>query len=437
MDKDFIKNNLEVSRFSFNPKESISNNQCSPEDFNFYLTSLPLPYDSESARHSMSGSFEGDSAQPFDFTLSKQNERKESKKPTLDSDTMMQYEDLEYDSRLQRTVREFEDCEMFRPQTPQSQTPIKQYDDLARSEKHFEFLSPYEPSTTYSEKPKFLSTGYSLQSLHIESASEVDVLCINCYECIPADSVDSHSSVCFKPVLEETSNCAVEIRVRKLLNSIRLKKQDAYGDVLLVLIDLEEYAQAILDASICSYTLLDKLDSLVKTCMLMRDGLSCSIFAKRLIHLIELKGPFESAIKSICADKIKIYEEEMARQRQELERWKLRSEILLELVDAFRPQGVNEIRSDMGSETFTISSVYSKATEYTEQKEEKQSSHSLTEEELEKYFYSICIRKKMSFSKNHPARDIIICHLYDKCKRENIPVALWDDFIDENLQNAK
>lgn len=401
-------------------------------DFNYYLENIPLPLDSSSVKHSTSLSNE-DFAEQFDFTLRKTEESKENNS-ILANDTLREFSDLEDSDNLQSTVKEFEVSDRLIEFTKPNPKFI--HFEITPRSKQSEFLSPYESSTNYSEKQKFLSSGISVNSFQSEIISDIDVLCINCYECISVDDVDRHSELCLKPTIEDFSPSSVEIRLIKLYNTIRSKKIDAYGDVLLVLIELEEYSQAILDCSMNSYDLLDRLDNISKSCMLMREGISCSIIARRLMNLIEVKGPFHSIKREEIEDKLKLYEEEMARQQKELERWRIRSEILMELIGNLNPKNLLEITSDMGSEAFASNSISSKATEITEQREDDITPNILTSDELEKYFYSICIRKKMIYPKDHPAKGVIIYLLFQKCKDQNVPVTVWDDFIEENLKNA-
>lgn len=54
-------------------------------------------------------------------------------------------------------------------------------------------------------------------------------------------------------------------------------------------------------------------------------------------------------------------------------------------------------------------------------------------ETLEKYFYSLCIKKKLSLPHSHPAKNLSIFHMYQECLRKNIPIDQWKEFINISL----
>ena len=60
----------------------------------------------------------------------------------------------------------------------------------------------------------------------------------------------------------------------------------------------------------------------------------------------------------------------------------------------------------------------------------------LQEEDHEKLFYSILLKKKFSLPNDHRGRDLSIREVYEVVKRENIPVIYWDYFLDNLLMNV-
>lgn len=306
----------------------------------------------------------------------------------------------------------------------QEQSPMKRYSTTSS-----------DLNSPVFSRIKALSSTLYTQNLKDEFL-DVDVLCVNCYECIPMDEVDAHSNVCVKPSIEESEYSVVDVRVRKILNSLSQRLYEAVGDRLLTIMQLQELANAIIETSLDSSSILDRLDLISASSLTMSDGYSCLIYSKRLSNLVEAKGPFSPAKDELTGDQlIKAYEEEAERQKKELERWRLRSELLLQLAGNSGPQELEDVTSDMGSDAERLSVVsYSTGlsdfnSDIGNIEDAESIFQAISEEELEKYFYSICIKKKLELSKNHPAHARPISKLYADCKTEKIPVSQWEDFI--------
>lgn len=168
----------------------------------------------------------------------------------------------------------------------------------------------------------------------------------------------------------------------------------------------------------------------------LADGLPVGIMAKRLSNLLELKGQFTTQMQS--DDLLKMYEEEAKKQKKELEKWKLRSEILLQL--AANPSNqLHDIDSDLGSDTTSVVSFSTGHSELVPNSESpfeidiEQVLKAISAEELEKYFYRLCFKAKMSLPKSHPQQNIIISDLYKSVQQNNIPVSQWKDFISRSF----
>jgi hypothetical protein len=56
-------------------------------------------------------------------------------------------------------------------------------------------------------------------------------------------------------------------------------------------------------------------------------------------------------------------------------------------------------------------------------------------ETQEKYFYSLCIKKKLALGHSHSAKNISIFHLYQECLQKNVPVENWGEFVESSLGN--
>lgn len=82
-----------------------------------------------------------------------------------------------------------------------------------------------------------------------EIINEIDILCVNCYECIPIDEVDLHSKRCIKPILDSPELSHADIRIRKMLKSISSRKIQTTGIKYELYCNLEECSIAILETS--------------------------------------------------------------------------------------------------------------------------------------------------------------------------------------------
>ncbi|CAG9318715.1 unnamed protein product [Blepharisma stoltei] len=343
---------------------------------------------------------------------------------------------------LLETVHNIEFSPPFQSQikfTPKQVSPSSFFSPKSYSK--FSFSSPKSDlkaegsEISVSARLKNISTAMQLSTVPDEIA-DVDVLCVNCYECIPTDQVDSHSLTCLKPSIEENDHSHIDIRVKKILGSISQRLIEATGDKLLTLMRLQELAHAILECSIDSCAILDRLDSIVASSATMSDGIPCLIFAKRLITLIEAKGPFSPPKDDLTGDQLlKAYEEEAEQQRRELERWKLRSELLLQLAGNSGGKEIDTVTSDLGSDLERNSQIsfVTGVSEYNTDigniEDAEQVIQEISEEELEKYFYSICIKKKLELPRNHPAHGKPISNLYSQCKTQQIPISQWEEFV--------
>lgn len=161
------------------------------------------------------------------------------------------------------------------------------------------------------------------QQLSVEdSIDEIDVLCVNCYECIPASKVDIHSKNCIIPqAAEDSETDEIDSRIIKLQNSMTERINNSYGDKVLILMQLQEIAHVVIDCGLDSYAILDRLDNIANSCNLISESASCAIFARRLANLVELKGQFGPKNDNMTDEEmLKFYEDEAERQQKELDR---------------------------------------------------------------------------------------------------------------------
>lgn len=279
----------------------------------------------------------------------------------------------------------------------------------------------------------------------LSSVEEIDVLCVNCYKCIAMDNVDEHSSTCCKNIASVPEDEeGVNSRIHKLLESMYDRQQVSVGDKVLYLIQLQEIAHCIIESTISLDTILSRLEKIASNSILVSEGYSCAIYARRLAHLAQAKSD-ELPIEEHSEDSVlQKYEEEAARQRQELEKWKLRSELLMQLASS-NTDAITEVRSDLDERVsvFSLKSCMSSVTElgldvsgdFADLKSANEMLDDINEEEQERYFYSLFLRKKYKLPRNHKGREMSIKESYEECLSKKVPINIWEKYIDNILDS--
>lgn len=278
------------------------------------------------------------------------------------------------------------------------------------------------------------------------TVEEIDVLCVNCYKCILLDTVDEHSSTCCKniasvPEEDEETN----IKIRKLVESMKERQEFSVGDKVIYLMQLQEIAHCVIESTLSLGTILNRLERIASNSIVVSEGYSCAIFARRLGNLAEVKcadlPPDEVYVEESV---LSMYEEEAARQRLELEKWKLRNELLIQLASS-TAEGLSEVRSDLDDRYSVLSfkSCLSSVTDlgndlgsdFADLKSANEMLDDINEEEQERYFYSLFLRKKYNLSRHHKGRGMSIKESYEDCTAKKIPLNLWEKYIDSILDN--
>ncbi|OMJ89502.1 hypothetical protein SteCoe_8298 [Stentor coeruleus] len=273
-----------------------------------------------------------------------------------------------------------------------------------------------------------------IPKLSNEIINQVDILCVNCYECIRSNDVDKHSKKCFKPIIGLPERFCVDERIKKLIKSISFHKNASSEINLKAYCKLEEYSEAIISQSMSSHMISEKIDEIYNESLTLVDGLPVGIMAKRLTNLLELKGQFTTQGQS--DDLLKIYQEEAEKQKKELEKWKLRSELLLQLA-ANSSNQLHHIDSDIGSDTASVVSFSTGHSELVRNSEInfdiEQVLKAISAEELEKHFYNLYLKTKMSLPKSNSQQNTAISDLYKHVQQNNIPVSQWKEFISSSF----
>jgi hypothetical protein len=156
----------------------------------------------------------------------------------------------------------------------------------------------------------------------------------------------------------------------------------------------------------------------------VKDGLPVTILSKRF------------SINENETDLLKLYQEEADRQKKELEKWKLRSELLLQLAGNPASQGLevdSDVESGRSSCISYVSGISDNFHDIANLDDIEQVLHEISEEELEKHFYGICVRAKLALPKRHPNSEIPVSSLFEEVKIKQIPVSHWKEFVSSRL----
>ena len=206
-----------------------------------------------------------------------------------------------------------------------------------------------------------------------DTSAEIEIVCTNCYAYVSIEEVDNHSLACTKPVSPSEEVSLINMRIQKLLESIIRKEAGACGGKKNTLQKIRTVAHLSLTSKETE-KLLEGLQGILAH----SSGLSCCIYAKRLASLLELRLFVTTKESEISPERF--------------QQWKSRTEYLLGLA---KGKTQNEGLGD-----------------------------------LEKHFYSLCIKKKAELSKDHPKQDLPISLVYDRVKEIGIRFSKWEEFID-------
>ena len=114
----------------------------------------------------------------------------------------------------------------------------------------------------------------------------------------------------------------------------------------------------------------------------------------------------------------------------------MRSELLLQLAGNPASKGIN-VDSEIGSSRCSSLSFVSNFSEIENDignvADVEQVLQSISEEELEKHFYGLCVRAKMSLPKEHHWHEKPISEIYLEVTRKSIPVSQWKEYISKEI----
>ena len=224
----------------------------------------------------------------------------------------------------------------------------------------------------------------------VEPQLDVDLLCVNCYECLTLDEVDSHSQICAASEKE----LHVNSKLHKLHTAAFNKRQTATADKAWALAQVETLALAALQPAENVQVLADRADEVAEAVTLMSDGHACLVFARRLQSLLEEKAD------------------------EEFSKWKVRIGVLLELA------GARKLSEEFSGE---VSREFSEEWHGVIQEPSGKLHDLATSLDKLRWFYWLGIQRKAELPNNSPAVEIPISEVYEEALQ--LPVSAWEEYI--------
>ena len=252
-----------------------------------------------------------------------------------------------------------------------------------------------------------------------QTDGEVDAVCINCQEYVSVQDMDDHSLMCAHVEIQpNTLQEETALKVRKLHRGINRRIKVSHGERLHLMQRMREIIVQITKnehAPLASFN--QELQELALEALSVKGGIPCAIFARRLACLV---GEKELLLESANAEAI------FETEQQELIQWQPRA-----VVSA----AINDIRSDMGKNSDASSSRVSiaKSDDVADIEAAEDEAKYASEEQLKKYFYSICLKQKLLLPKHHPRQKALVSSLYEEAMRQCISPGQWETFISQSL----
>lgn len=299
---------------------------------------------------------------------------------------------------------------------PKSPRPYDALSDLPKPPKNRR--APVKPQTTY-----------------------LSVVCINCQELIPTEEIELHSSVCttvdqsVKNIEEATLLEEASFKLTKLENCLkgmskRTEIKPGDKNYIMILLRLAKKLQE--QSKLQTDDVLKSVSSLLVT---FKGTLSVRIYADRL-----------EAIAS---------EQKIALEQKLIEEKKLEVQNLSKQVEVFRTKAevlqrsllkpnnnlpqleIDEIKSSLGSARSTYTDLSSKSSLNASRLSEFNDELIKTDtvQNLQTYFYSLCLSEKLKYSSKSPAQFACIKLMYQNATQQSIPVENWTEFIAQELRN--
>ena len=314
--------------------------------------------------------------------------------------------------------------------------------------------------------------------------SFLDVLCINCYECIKFDEMDLHSVRCVIKLEDFKDNAYDEdynTRIFKLHESLKNKKEEIENNKDKSLLNFYNHLIKIVYQILINNNSLEELDSSISEInkMIKNDIQKGNftqnykfyflLFCQRLSQLVYMKlkdmeklmlqvnqNSSKDSIDSLdeynlnnnldeddehikyMKEQLTSIENETNKKKNELQQWKKEAKILENSLRKPQVQ-LNEQLSDIASDINSKNENYDMMTTFTGQMSDfgendinEEDFDNFTEDDQKKYFLSIGLGIKFKYSEQIQ-ENISISQLFDIAKSKGIKPQNYHDFLIKEL----
>ena len=311
--------------------------------------------------------------------------------------------------------------------------------------------------------------------------SFLDVLCINCYECIKFEDMDLHSQNCIIELDYFKDNSYDEdynARIFKLHESLKSKKEEIENKNDKNLIGFYNNLLKIIYQILINNNSIEELDnSITEINKMIKNDINSNnftqnykfyflLFCQRISQLVYMKlkdmekiMKDKNEISKDSIDSIEIYnnkieeddehikfmkeqlssiEDKTIKAKDELKQWKREAKLLentLKKPNIIKNEQLSDILSDINSKNESIDGL----TTFTGQISDFDYDNfnfddldNLNDDELKKYFLSVGLGIKFKYS-NQIQDNVSISDLFDKAKNQGIKIQNFQEFILKEL----
>ena len=289
-----------------------------------------------------------------------------------------------------------------------------------------------------------------------------DILCINCEDMININKLEAHSLICIAPssqvikIISSSIFYQIQFRLSKIksaIESIYFYELHKYPTIIKSFLEL--LIKKIIELLQLTEPSIDSIDALTEIASEIR-GISSQLSIKFMIYAERLKV--------LCSEKTHFFIEEIRKnekhgltrelliKRYEINTIRFKSlhfhqksnnsesrQSSIDNIEAINSQNDSRITFRSSMSSALLDDEGSKSIQFNNfEGNETDKSHEnriKVTNDLKKYFYSMCLITKLSFSSRDPAQYIQIHELYKKIIENDIPIENWEEFIKEEFQN--
>ncbi|OMJ92242.1 hypothetical protein SteCoe_5011 [Stentor coeruleus] len=318
------------------------------------------------------------------------------------------------------------------------------------------FYTPPPSTIRFADSNNCLRHPKKLDIKPIEDFESIlNILCINCQELINVSKIDYHSKLCIHPsekVLQLEKDNEIEAvrfkitNLKNVLEEIALKPKLNPCDKNYIIVLIRNSLTVLNTRNL--QVLENIIDSLNTILYSFKGSLCIRIYTERFTSLVaQLIGYLiiESNLNTQILGKKNIFKDiEIKSLQEQVEYYKSRAEILQKVVVKTQNMKLPEInrkveaiRSELGS--LSPSGSSNSSILFDERPFSPMGSsdeENKNQEEMKKYFYSLCLKQKINLSTNKKYKpNLSISKMLQDVIDKNIPPENWQDFVSTQFSN--